>query len=80
MTGAGVPAGAHRAFQPLSSNPGRVSRTVGTCGRTGSRVGVVTAKALTRPPRTSANAEAWGSSRTCTRPAINSVLALAPLR
>ena len=43
-------------------------------------VGVVTAKALTRPPRTSASAEAWGSSRTCTRPAISSVLALAPLR
>src|SRR5260221_11755907 len=72
----GVPLGAIRPNQELTSKPGRpASSTVGTSGMEGERSLVVTASARSLPDFTCGNEEGLYANRHCTLPARRSVTA-----
>ena len=75
MMAGGVPAGANTPYQDSTSNPGKVSATVGRSGNRLKRLALVTASARRRPLRTCGNTGGMLEKRICTCPASNSVVA-----
>src|SRR5262245_15944690 len=76
MIGAGVPAGATIPYCSTTSKPGRAaSATVGTSGKAGERLALVTASARTLPSRTSPIADGSDDMYMATWPPSRSVSA-----
>src|SRR5262249_41413561 len=76
----GVFRGAPMPKKPLASKPGTDSPTVGMSGKTSKRSAAVTASARSLPVRMYSIDADGPTNRTCTCPAIKSVIASAPPR